>query len=160
MKPTKPGVFRQDSFDQNDKWGIDIIKAHLSDKNYITHDGEKYKIDIIAFEFGSSQPSYFEVETKDTYFTSADDWKFDTVSFLQRKKKHEKEAEKAGGFWYVIVSKKTNYAVACHSKVIFQEENIEKFTADTKQRKGTDVRYGVDPKKCIFFKLDHWTKQN
>ena len=141
----KPQVFNQDSYDKANTFAIDIISTFLEGRGYdIVDKEEDYKNDIDAIKDGKLVK--FEAEVKDRYFTSANDYPFPSVSFAARKKKY-------GDFWYIIVSTKSDYAVACHSDTIFNEEYAETIYINTTKRLGNDYFYRVPNNQCLFFKI-------
>ena len=87
MIRTKAGVFRKDSYDENDKFAINRIQKYLSKKNFIIEEKkqENFDIDIVAYRNGLKYR--IEAEVKNTFFTDLDSFPFNTVSFLGRKKK-------------------------------------------------------------------------
>ena len=142
----KPQVFNQDSYDKANTFGIDIVCGFLKGRGYtILEKEEDYKNDIDALN-SVGELIKFEAEVKDTFFTSAQDFPFPSVSFAARKKKYV-------SFWYIIVCTKTNYAVACHSDVIFQDEYAETVYINTTKRLGDDYFFRVPNDKCHFFKV-------
>ena len=66
---TKAGKFRQDSYDENDKFAINKIQKYLLKKNFIIEekDQEDFDIDIIAYKDGLKYR--IEAEVKNTFFT-------------------------------------------------------------------------------------------
>ena len=96
---TKAGVFRQDSYDENDKFAINKIKKYLLKNNFIIEEKEQedFDIDIISYKDGLKYR--IEAEVKNTFFTDSDSYPFNTVSFLGRKKKYSNE----GLFYYFLL---------------------------------------------------------
>lgn len=83
----QPSKFVPKSYKRSDKWGITKIKEFLIEEGYTIKDKkiEDYGIDIEAEKDGKI--FYFEIETKTGYpFNDVNDFKFNTVSFLGRKK--------------------------------------------------------------------------
>lgn len=141
-----PQKFNQDSYDKANGFAIDIITAFLKKKGYTIIDKEEdYTNDIDAIN-SDGELVKFEAEVKDKFFTSASNFPFPSVSFAARKKKY-------GDFWYIIVSTKSDYAVACHSSEIFKDEYAETVFIDTTKRYGDDYFHRVPNNKCHFFKI-------
>ena len=141
--------FVQASYDRNDEWGKEVLvrwlKRHGGRFNIIEKDKEDYKVDVLAFDTKADKLVGFEVEVKHKYpFTDAESFKFDTVSFLGRKKKY-------GDFWYVIVCGETEALLLCHSLEIYKEEYREIKTIATNERNGLDEFYRVPKEKCLFY---------
>ncbi len=149
MKRNKPSVFRQDTYDACNGWAIEATERFLSNRGWkIVDKGEDYMADIDATRKGES--AHFEVETKNIHFTCAEDFGFPSVSFLGRKKRLQ---DKLGGFYYIILSWKSDYAVMCHSDDIYKDEYIENIHINTRDRLGMDKFYRVPKNKCTFFKI-------
>jgi len=145
----QPKAFVKESYNRSNDWGINKIKEYLISAGYKIQEKEKedYKVDITAEKNGKDH--YFEVETKTGYpFTGKSDFKFETVSFLARKKKWADI-----GFWYIIVCKETNAFVMCNSQVIYQEKHLTQLEIDSAERKGTDYFYRVPKKDCHWYKI-------
>ena len=141
--------FVQASYDRNDEWGKEVLvrwlKRHGGRFNIIEKDKEDYKVDVLAFDTKADKLVSFEVEVKHGYpFTDAKSFKFDTVSFLGRKKKY-------GDVWYVIVCGETEALLLCHSLEIYKEEYREIKTIATNERNGLDEFYRVPKEKCLFY---------
>ena len=141
--------FVQASYDRNDDWGKEVLvrwlEMHGSRFNIIEKEKEDYKVDILALDTKADKLVSFEVEVKHGYpFTDAESFKFDTVSFLGRKKKY-------GDFWYVIVCGETEALLLCHSLEIYKEEYREIKTIATNERNGLDEFYRVPKEKCLFY---------
>ena len=146
MIRTKAGVFRKDSYDENDKFAINRIQKYLSKKNFIIEEKkqENFDIDIVAYRNGLKYR--IEAEVKNTFFTDLDSFPFNTVSFLGRKKKYSNE----GLFYYFLLCKKNNSFLYCTSDIIYQEKYKEIKGVNTMHRFGTDVFYRVPKEKCFF----------
>ena len=143
---TEGGKFVKESYEEENDWSIQHFSRILQMREYevINKPKEDYRVDITAFKDGKE--SYYEVEVKKGYpFTSEEDFKFPTVSFLARKKKWAEI-----GFWYVIICKETLSMVMCHSDEIFKDEYRVHRNVSTSQRKGSDIMYHVPKEKCIF----------
>ena len=143
--------FVQASYDRNDDWGKEVLvrwlKMHGGRFAIIEKEKEDYKVDILALDTKADKLVSFEVEVKHGYpFTDAESFKFDTVSFLGRKKKY-------GDFWYVIVCGETEALLLCHSFEIYKEEYREIKTIATSERNGLDEFYRVPKEKCLFYTI-------
>jgi hypothetical protein len=143
--------FVQASYDRNDDWGKEVLvrwlKMHGGRFAIIEKEKEDYKVDILALDTKADKLVSFEVEVKHGYpFTDAESFKFDTVSFLGRKKKF-------GDFWYVIVCGETEALLLAHSFEIYKEEYREIKTIATNERNGLDEFYRVPKEKCLFYTI-------
>jgi len=141
--------FIQNSYDINDQVGKDILRNFLQVHNYILEeDKEDFYHDVVATL--DKEKHYFETEIKNLFsFTGPHDYKYDSVSFLGRKKRlHDKHP-----FWYVVICTKTGYAVMCHSNIIFQDKYKQRLYIDSPDRTGYDYFYRVPLKHCNFFKI-------
>lgn len=138
--------FVQESYDANDDWGKQIVMDFLRSKGFeIIEKEEDYKVDIEARHIARGLVLKFEVEVKHRYpWTCKDDFKFDSVSFLGRKKKWADDP----GFWYFIVCAETKAMIVCHSKEIYQEAHKEFAYINTAHRKGSDELYRVPKENC------------
>jgi len=142
--------FVQASYDRNDEWGRNVLVQWLESFDgrfeIVTKDKEDYKVDVLTYDNTNQKQIGFEVEVKHNYpFTDAHSFKFDTVSFLGRKKKF-------GDFYYVIVCAETEALLMAHSDVIYREEYREIKTIATNERNGLDEFYRVPKDKCLFYK--------
>jgi len=149
MSKYKAGQFSPEQYASNNEWGIARITKHLRDNGFevVDKEIEDYDVDIIATKDGKE--FRYEAEVKTGYpFTGVDDYKFDTVSFLGRKKKYHKRSE--NGFYYAIVCKETEAIVYCHSEKIYKEEYRQIKTIKTAHRKGIDEFYLVPKNLCSF----------
>lgn len=137
--------FNQDSFNNNDALGKELLKAFLVSKSHnISENCDIYGIDFFSERNGIKY--YWEVEMKSKRpWTCMEDFQFPSVSFLQRKEKW-----KGTPFWYVIICKETNAAIFCKSNIIFNEKYKEKIRIFTQDRKGMDNFYRVPKELCIF----------
>lgn len=142
--------FNKSSYDVNDNLAKEIFKDYVKDKrgHNIVSDIETYDHDIITSKNG--EIFLFEVEIKHGYpFTNKKSFKFETVSFLGRKKRlHEKSP-----FYYVIICFETNWAIICHSDEIYKQEYIEEFEIDKNGREGLDCFYRIPKSICKFVNL-------
>lgn len=135
--------FNQKSFDENDDPAKQMLIAFLESKGHnISENCDKYGIDLFSEKDGKEYNWEVEMKSKRPW-TSKDTYQFDTVSFLNRKKKWD-------NFWYVIICKETKAAVICHSSVIFHNDYKEKLYIKTDERNGTDYFFRVPKEKCIF----------
>lgn len=139
--------FNNDTYLECDTWARNKVIPFLKKNGFnITHKEEDYKLDLVATKNGKTYN--IELEVKERYpFTSRADYRFNTVSFLGRKKKFHDEVP----FIYIIICKETSCALYCYSKNIYKEEYLERITANTYNRKGTDVCYRVPIEACHFF---------
>lgn len=145
----KAREFNKESYDRNDSYAKGLFVEFIEERGHeVVSSKEDYNHDIVTTMGGSTY--YFEVEVKRNYpFTDAWSYKFDTVSFLGRKKRlHDVHP-----FYYVIICKETEWFVVCESKDIFKSEYAEKLFIDTKDRKGEDEMYRVPKDKCKFFNI-------
>lgn len=143
------GIFSEKEYNRSNQWGIDKVAEYLKGKGYkiIEKDTEDYDVDITATKDGKT--FLFEAEVKRGYpFSCEKDFKFDTVSFLGRKKKYHKRHEE--GFFYCIVCYETSCVLTCHSSDIYKEEQRQLKTLSRKARKGLDEFYLVPKEKCKF----------
>ena len=141
--------FVQASYDRNDDWGKEILvrwlKSYGSRFTILDKEKEDYKVDIVVLDTKADKLMSFEVEVKHGYpFTDEESFKFDSVSFLGRKKKY-------GDFWYAIVCAETEAILIGHSFEIYKEEYREIKTIATTERNGLDEFYRVPKDKCIFY---------
>lgn len=143
----KAGEFSKEQYDTNDAWGIQRITKHLRDNGFTVVDKEveDYDVDILAYKNGKE--FRYEAEVKTGYpFTSVDDYNFNTVSFLGRKKKYHTRSE--NGFYYAIVCKETEAIVYCHSSKIYKDEYRIVRDINSTYRKGTDEFFLVPKHNC------------
>jgi len=142
--------FVQASYDRNDDWGKEVLlrwlKSYGSRFTILDKEKEDYKVDIVVLDTKADKLMSFEVEVKHGYpFTDEESFKFDSVSFLGRKKKY-------GDFWYAIVCAETESILIAHSYEIYKEEYREIKTIATTERNGLDEFYRVPKDKCIFYR--------
>jgi hypothetical protein len=138
--------FIQNQYDKYDKLGRKLLVDFLIYHGWTVEPKEKedYKVDIVATKDGKTE--HFEVEMKNTSFTSEQDFPFPTVSFLERKKKFHKEHY----FFYTIVSSKTSGALMIRSDKIYNTDYLEVLDIQTEERSGTDYFYRVPKEACRF----------
>jgi hypothetical protein len=138
--------FVQNQYDKYDKLGRELLVDFLIYHGWTVEPKEKedYKVDIIATKEGKTE--HFEVEMKNTSFTSEQDFPFSTVSFLERKKKFHKEHY----FFYTIISSKTYGALMIRSDKIYNTDYLEVLDINTTERSGTDYFYRVPKEVCRF----------
>lgn len=139
--------FVKSQYDKYDKLGRLLLVDFLVSHGWIVEakDKEDYKIDIIAHK--DNRTVYFEVEMKNTKFTSAEDFPYSTVSFLERKKKFHKDHY----FFYTIISSLTYGALMIRSDKIYNNSYLEVLDINTKERSGKDYFYRVPKDLCTFF---------
>jgi len=144
--------FSPEQYERCNDFGISIIEDYLRSRDYIIHEKEEedYDIDITSEKDGVIFK--YEAEVKTRYsFTSKEDYRFDTVSFLGRKKKyHDNNAE---GFYYCIVCAETKCILYCHSSKIYKESYKVVLNINTDYREGTDVFYLVPKEDCSFINI-------
>ena len=143
--------FVQESYDSNDEWGKQIVIEFLASRGFeIIPKEEDYGVDIEARHIARGHILKFEVEVKHRYpWTCIDDFKFDSVSFLGRKKKWAV----GQGFCYFIVCAETKAIIACHSEEIYQDKHKEFAYINTAHRKGNDELYRVPKQECSWLKI-------
>ena len=141
--------FNQQSYDANDWYAKKLFVEFITSQGHQVGDySETYNHDLITTK--NNFTYYFEVEVKRNYpFTTRESYKFETVSFLGRKKR----LHLIQPFYYVIICKETEWFVMCESDIIFNEEYIEELTINTKDRKGQDQMYRVPKEKCNFYNI-------
>lgn len=141
--------FNSREYDKYDSWAKDIVSGFLESRgHYIISSEEDYNHDLVTKR--CNQLYYFELEVKVGYpFTSDQDYRFDTVSFLGRKRRlHDIKP-----FFYVIICKETSAALYCASDVIYDDNHIEYVSVNSENRTGNDKMYRVPVNKCGFFNL-------
>lgn len=100
-KRCEPNKMVYQSYWRSLSW-VKLMEEYLMKNGYtiIRKKSEDYGPDIKAEKNGITE--YYEVETKSDYpFTCALDFPFETVHFLDRKKKWADS-----GFWYVLICTK------------------------------------------------------
>lgn len=138
--------FSKKDYDKNNDWGMAVLKDVLVARGYeiVGKDQEDYDIDIVAVRNG--QAEFFEVEVKHNYpWTDRSDFKFDTVSFLGRKRKWNDL-----NFWYCVICAETESIIFAQSSAIFKEENRTIKTVSSENRSGIDEFYMLPKEKCFF----------
>ena len=103
--------FVEESYDKHNAWAIEKVSEYLVHRGYTISQKQKedYGIDIEAVRNGET--IYVEAEAKEDYpWKDLESFKFDTVSFLGRKKKWAKHK-----FWYVIICRETEAMLVGHS---------------------------------------------
>ena len=143
--------FVKESYDENDSFGKEIMIEVLKARGYnVLEKPEDFGIDLVAERSGVVE--FFEVEVKHNYpWTSREDFPFDTVSFLGRKKKWEED-----NFWYCIICAETKAIIIANSKGIYKDEYAEIRNISTSQRNGKDKFYRVPKDKCWFVHYDNF----
>ena len=142
--------FNQESFNENDALGRQLLTAFLEKKGHnVSNNCDIYGIDLVTEKDGVEYNWEVEMKSKRPW-TSMDSFQFDSVSFLDRKKKWD-------NFWYVVICKETNAAIICHSSVIFHNDYKQKIYINTADRKGTDYFFRVPKEKCIFVSPEEFT---
>lgn len=146
--------FNQESFDENDGIGRQLLTAFLKKKCHnVSNNSDKYGIDLVSEKDGVEYK--WEVEMKSRRpWTCREDFAFKSVSFLNRKAKW-----KDTQFWYVIICAETRAALFCRSDVIFDEQYKEELYINTSQRKGMDNFYRVPKELCIFVPPNEFTDE-
>jgi hypothetical protein len=149
--------FSQRSYNENDRFAKEVVKDFLGSLDWVNEivDVEDYFVDLeVVDQDGRSH--FFEAEVKSGYpFTGAHDFKFDSVSFLGRKKKWEKH-----GFYYCIVCRETESICLAHSKDIFKQEYKEIRSINKRDRSGLDAFYRVPKEHCSWYsKVDGLWKE-
>jgi hypothetical protein len=142
--------FVKSDYDKNDDWGKDIVRKILLHRGYQIDEKpeEDYDIDFVAIRNGERE--FFEVEVKHKYsWTGREDYRFDTVSFLGRKKKWEHK-----GFWYLIICAETEALVIANSNRIYKDEYRQVKHVNTGSRRGLDEFYLVPKDRCYFFSIN------
>lgn len=137
--------FVKESYDTNDAYGKAVVTAWLKTQDWVAEiiDEENYSVDLEVVDH-DGKTQYFEAEVKGNYpWTDKESFKFNTVSFLGRKKKWE-----GMGFYYVLVCAETQALCIAHSSEIFKEEYREVRKINTSHRKGLDAFYRVPKDKC------------
>jgi len=137
--------FVEESYNKNDQKAKDLLTSFLRFRGHEVFDNEdKYGIDL--YSTIPDKKFWWEVEMKSRRpWTCREDFPFDSVSFLGRKKKWADQL-----FWYVIICDETHAALICRSDTIFKPEYQEKIYINTADRKGKDIFYRVPKEYCIF----------
>jgi hypothetical protein len=142
--------FNKETYDSYDTFAKEKMIQFLINRGHlIINKNENYTHDIVSLRDGIY--FYFELEVKIGYpFTCKNDYRYDTVSFLGRKKR----LHNLKPFYYVILCNETNYALYCKSDEIFLNEYIQKVNVNTNVRNGNDEMYRVPLQKCVFFNIE------
>jgi hypothetical protein len=138
--------FSKKDYDKDDAWGTEILRQVLIARGYelVPKEKEDYGIDIVGVRNGL--PEFFEVEVKHNYpWTDREDFKFDTVSFLGRKRKWNDL-----NFWYCVICAETESIIFAQSSEIFKEDNRQLKQVNSQNRKGLDEFYMLPKEKCFF----------
>ena len=143
-----PSKFQKEEYDKENDWAIQIVSSFLIALGYsIIDKGEDYNVDIHAHK--NNKHLLIEAEVKKLYpWEDRNSFKFDTVSFLGRKKKWAK----GEGFWYFIVCRENKNLLFAHSSQIFKEENNEKIYVNSTRRLGVDTFYRLNKNEVWFAK--------
>lgn len=143
-------TFNQQTYDDNDAKAKAIFSTYIKSKGHtVTIDEENYGIDIITSK--NDKTFKFELEISSINFTNENDFPYEQIHFLGRKKKM---MDKQGNYFYVIISTNQEYAVMAQAKYIFKEENyITKYAGAG--RDGIDEFYQLPKENVKFFKLDN-----
>lgn len=135
--------FSANAFNAYDDWGKDIIKAFLNNRGHIiVPNPDRYGVDLYSDKEGKLYRWEVEVKTGSAWRT-AQDFPYDTVSFLGRKEKW-----KDFGFYYCIICKVTEAILIAHSDIIFQDAfRVEKYIGE---REEVQRFYHVPKELCTF----------
>lgn len=135
--------FVQESYDANDALAKEMLINFLERRGHvIVSHVEDYGIDITTEK--DAMLWFFEAEMKiGRPWTTMDDFPFDTVSFLGRKKKW-------ADYYYFIICRETGAALFCHCEDIYKDEYKQVININSPGRKGKDVFFRVPKEKCIF----------
>ena len=113
--------FNQESYNKNDGYAKNKFINFIESRGHVVLNSEEnFDHDIITEKNGLKY--HFELEVKRNYpFTSKKTYKFNTVSFLGRKKRlHLKH-----NFHYIIICIETEWAVYCGSEDIFIDDILK-----------------------------------
>ena len=139
--------FVQSSYDENDAFGRNLLINWLRKQEWVreVNSEEDYGVDITIIST-SNIIWAFEAEVKTNYpWTNQESFRFNTVSFLGRKKKWEHQ-----GFYYALICKETTAMCIAHSSIIYREEYVEELKIQTSDRSGNDLFYRVPKEKCTW----------
>lgn len=144
----RPGRFIKEEYDKENDWAISIVSSFLIERGYTIIDkAEDYGVDIHAHK--GDKHLFIEAEVKKRYpWENRETFKFDTVSFLGRKKKWAS----GQGFWYFIVCRENKNIIFAHSSNIYKKDNREKIYVSTNQRRGEDLFYRLNKEEVWFAK--------
>jgi hypothetical protein len=143
-------IFSKTLYEENDLLARNIFTNFAKRRGFTILDNqEDFKHDITIKK--DERIINIEVEMKIDYpFTSKDTFPFPTVSFLHRKKKFSIDKP----FVYVIISKKTNWAVYAESSDIYKDCYRKRVYVNTKHKKGEDLFFRVPKDICTFINLN------
>jgi hypothetical protein len=141
-------TFNQASYDENDAKAKAIFSTYIKSKGHIISSNEEnYGIDIITSK--NKKEFKFELEISSINFTNENDFPYDNIHFLGRKKKM---MDRQGNYFYIIISTNLEYAVMAQAKYIFKQENyITKYAGNG--RDGVDEFYQLPKNQVKFFKI-------
>lgn len=140
--------FSQLRYDENDPQAKELMIKYFQNHGYsIIAEVENFEHDLIIEK--EARKYFIEVEMKASLvFTDSNSFKYDTVSFLKRKDKLHLLAP----FTYYIIQPETEWAVFCHSNIIYREKY--KVIKTTNSRKNEIEEYYHVPKQfCTFIDL-------
>jgi hypothetical protein len=151
---TEAGKFNKASYDRNNQSAMILLETHLKNNGFKIIKGsdapEDYKIDIVAEKDGKEYEFEVETNNRDT-FTTVDTFKWDTVSFVARKKKM---CDCENPYYYVVINPKTEWFFTSTCTEIFKEDYFTKVGVNTTDRKGQDEFYRLPKELVTFKKLD------
>jgi hypothetical protein len=141
-------TFNQASYDENDAKAKAIFSSYIQSKGHtVITDEESYGVDIITSK--NKKEFKFELEISSINFTNENDFPYDNIHFLSRKKKM---MDRQGNYFYIIISTNLEYAVMAQAKYIFKQENyITKYAGNG--RDGVDEFYQLPKDHVKFFKI-------
>jgi hypothetical protein len=141
-------TFNQASYDENDAKAKAIFSSYITSKGHtVITDEESYGVDIITSK--NKKEFKFELEISSINFTNENDFPYDNIHFLGRKKKM---MDRQGNYFYIIISTNLEYAVMAQAKYIFKQENyITKYAGNG--RDGVDEFYQLPKNQVKFFKI-------
>ena len=141
--------FSQKSYDENDEYAKKKITKFLINRGHLViQDKENYNHDLITKKNGKI--FFFEFEVKRNYpFFSKKDYKFDSVSFLGRKRR----LHNIMPYYYMILCYETDCVMFCHSSNIFNDKYKQELHLNKHDRKGNDEMYRVPINECDCFLL-------
>jgi hypothetical protein len=135
-------------YDENDPQAKELMIKYFQNYGYsIISEVENFEHDLIIEK--EARKYFIEVEMKRSLlFTDSNSFKYDTVSFTSRKNKLHLLAP----FTYYIICPETEWAIYCHSSIIYQ--NKYKVMKTNKSRKNEEEEYYHVPKQlCTFIDL-------
>jgi hypothetical protein len=141
------GKFVRESYERNDLLGRQLLIAFLHKQGHeiLPISFEETKgIDIYTRIDGREY--HYEAEMKHNYaWTDMNSFRFDTVSFLERKMKWASK-----NFWYVIICGETKAAIFAQSNKIYQPQYKQSIYVNTSERQGRDGTYRPPKEICKF----------